>query len=150
MSEEQSNATTLDPTDAPASEQSKWERFRLNNFPGQNGKWRDETVHIPYDREQTLEAVASKLELTGYQQEVAKRMLSDLSDNHFRGNRISTVCFVVCGLAGRRDGRQYHPRSLLRGEDNQYAEQADKLGIEYSELSSAWYRIKEDVEQHGN
>jgi hypothetical protein len=139
------NATTIDPNDAPKDERRKWQRLRLNNQPGQTGRWRDETVHIPEDRKNTLDAVASQLELTSHQRSVAELMLEDLSDDHFRGNPISLIAFVVCGLAGSEDGRQYHPRSLLRSEDNQYANQAEKLGIEYSQLSSAWYRIEGEL-----
>jgi len=71
-SNEPDNATTIHPTDVPKSERAKYRRFRSDNQPGQNGKWRDETVHIPKDREAVLDAIAGQLELTDYQIERAK------------------------------------------------------------------------------
>lgn len=139
------NSTTLDPTDAPPHKRQEYRRHRRNNQPGQNGKWRDETVHIPKDRRNVFDAIAGQLELTSYQKERSRHLLGKLPDDHFRANPTKLVCFVVAGHVGVEDGRDYHPRNLLRNKKNQYAEQAEALGIGYSELISCWYRVAQDL-----
>jgi len=139
------NATTLNPDDAPAHKRHQYRLHRRNNQPGQNGKWRDETVHIPKDRKNVLDAIAGQLELTDYQRQRSRHLLGQLPDDHFRANATKLVCFVLAGHVGAEDGRDYHPRNLIRNEANQYATEAAALGIEYSELASCWYRVREDL-----
>lgn len=152
--DQREHATTFEPDDAPvthrsdgtATQQQHYSRMRRYNQPGQHGKWVDENRRNESDWDATIEAVASQLELTDYQEQRAKKLFEWLPENHQRGRPLRYLAFAVCTIAGREDGREYHPNKLLdHAEHSRYKHVARELDIEYEKFYSCFDAVSGDV-----
>lgn len=155
MTEQQpEHATEINPNDAPltdrldgtASQRQHYNRLSHANTLNWNGKWADENKLNEADWDATIEAVGSQLELTDYQVDRSKRLFRKLPENYQRGYRLDMLVFAVCTIAGREDGRNYHPNKLRNGgDDTLYASVGTELELEYGPFYSCWKQVQGDL-----
>lgn len=149
-------ATTLKSSDAPDGErldgserhQDHYQRLAVANSLDWNGKWRDERRATRKDASAIIDAVASTLELTEYQTNKAHRYFDHLPDDYNQAYSTSLLALCVTGMAGRDDGRDYHPNNVHPESetDGAFVEFArDDLGASYEQLYSCWNRIRGEL-----
>lgn len=151
------HATTMDPSDAPAAERldgietkrEQMSRFSRSNTLKWNGKWRNERRETSENASAVVESIAGQLELTPYQKARALNIYDSLPDSFDTGYATGLLALVICGIVGRKDGRDYHPNQIRPGTqpdaDNTFANLTDELGITYTELYSCWMSIEREV-----
>lgn len=152
-------ATTFDAGDVPdkprfdgsETKREQYNRLSVANRPGQVGKWRDQSRSAAQSRRAVVEAVASTLELTPHQKALAKQYFDAAATERVSAYKIETVAVCVCGLAGREDGRNYHPNVLNSDGPPQDSEKAafwellDDIGVSHSEFYSCWEKVRRDI-----
>lgn len=124
------NATNIDPTEAPAHKQEKFERLRAYNR-GWNGPRREPKDAIyEQDNLHRYDAIASKLALTPFQQKRGRYLLEelDLSTITGYGVTVDVVIFALCVLVANEyaDQTRYYPPHHT---DERFASIADDLEL---------------------
>lgn len=124
-SKDSNNGVRYDNTE---SYRNFYRRLELWNRDDRNGKWVDEEKAGQDDRSAILDAVAGQLELTDYQKERAWYLLQQLGTDTFRANPTGLVCFCVCAIACREDGREWHPDRARESNDHKFSYFLRELG----------------------
>jgi len=151
-------ATTIDPTDVAdvqrldgiETKYNTYSRLSIANRSTWDWKWLDRTQKTTQDAAAVVEAVASQLDLTEYQTQRAARFLSQIKQERVQGYSTAALAICLCGLAGRLDGRAYHPNNLLNDPlpsepAEQFAEIARENDISYTALANCWSAVKGDL-----
>jgi len=137
--------------DGSESKREQYRRLSITNKSARAGKWRDERKHTRQDIAAVVNAIASQLELTDFQRERAHHYLTQLDPDRQQGYRSVTIALCVCGIAGRRDGRSYHPNHVAPGGEvpsetvTTFVQIATDNGVRHTALYHCWSAIKRDL-----
>lgn len=136
------NGSSFRPHDLTDSQKErKFRRFKRNYRRNQSGEWRDEEVASTEDWKALVDAFASRLALTDYQQKRARKLVDDLPRKHWGANKSAAVALVLCSFVGVEDGRDYHPNQL--GEN---VDMAVEMGVSRDRFLAIWERARQDME----
>lgn len=147
-------ATTFNGSDAPAGErldgyetkQNHYRRLSAKNSLRWNGKWRDEQRETRTDAAAILDSVASHLELTPYQQKEANREFTALPDKYIEAYSTALVALCVCGLVGRKDGRNYHPNNLNSDHpSSEFTRLVEDITVSHAALHKCWDSVEGEM-----
>jgi hypothetical protein len=149
MEKQNNEATTFDPTDAPLTERldgveskrNQYRRFKKRNTLRWKGKWADQVAEDKNDRKAIVSSVAGQLELSDIQRKSAENIFTEIREA-FENNShsVEILAVVSCGIAGWKDGRDYHPNN---NHPDHFARQLNNIGVGVSEYSSVWHRVLE-------
>lgn len=142
-----SDASNDERLDGSESLANHYSRLSLANSLNWNGKWRDENRETEQNATAILDAIASKLELTNHQKEVAHRYLRALPSKYNQAYSTAVVALCVCGIAGRKDGRSYTPQAAAENPSGafEFRELIGETNASHSEFASCWSSIKKEV-----
>lgn len=148
-------ATTFNGDDAPPGKRldnsesldNYYSRLSLANSLDFNGKWKDRRRETQKNASAIVDAVAGQLELTDYQVNEAHRYFTVIPNRFNESHSTEVVALCVCGLAGRQDGRDYHPNAIRPSTDvdTTFAEIANGTGVSYNEFHSVWEAIRQEL-----
>lgn len=153
--EQSENTTVINADDAPNTKRldgtetqaNFYRRLAVTNTLKWNGKWRDEKQRTNSNTTSVVGAIACQLELTDHQKEVAHRYRRQIDSGFSRGYGLSTVAATLCGLAGWKDDRSYHPNALRndwRGE-NEMANLLRSEDIAFSTYARCWGALENEL-----
>lgn len=137
---EASSGERLDETE---THRNLYRRLAIANSLDWNGSWRDEKRATTQDNHAIVDAVAAQLELTPYQKDEAHASLDSLPRELLGAYQSYLLALCICGVVGRRDGRDYHPNKAHPNADtdSKFGELFEDTDSEYSKLYSCWNRI---------
>lgn len=147
-------ATTFSANEAPSGKRldgteeysDYYDRLSRLNSLRWNGEWSDTGRENAIDRSAMLDSIASQLQLTDYQHDEASREHRSLPRRIHEGYPRALVAICVCGIVGRRDGRNYHPNNI-RGESNSpLSGIVENLDYSYTQVYNCWEAVREVIE----
>lgn len=149
MADEQTGqATTFYPTDVDNdAKRERYSRLALANSLNWNGKWRDEERATMNDNRAIVEAIASQLELTDYQQERALTELERIPRELLGAYESAMLALCLCGIIARRDGRDYHPNHAHPNSDHDshFVTLFEETSASYSQFYACWKRVSQEI-----
>lgn len=144
MISDTNNATQIHPKDAPPHRQEKFRRFVAYNKGTWNGPRREnKTVKRRQDDLARYDALASKMPLTDYQQSRGRGVFDEL-DFHEIGHAVDKIIFavgVVVANEGVDEGFRYWPHPEYDGNDEEFTEIADEVGMSAQQQLSVMYQV---------
>lgn len=137
-------ATSFNASEAPPDKYQLYSRMENNQRKECVGNWVDETELTVQDHKAVVDAIAGQLELTSFQKESAKRLLSDIPVEEFYGCGTSSIALAICAFPAWGDGRHYHPNTLHPSSnvETELTEFAGSEDISYTQYYRCWNRVK--------
>jgi len=142
-----SDVADTDRHDGIESRRNHYSRLAIANSLDWNGSWRDEDRATIKDNRAIVEAIASQLELTDYQQERALRELESIPRELLGAYESAMLALCLCGVIARRDGRDYHPNHTHPNSDrdSDFVRLFDETSATYSQFYSCWKRVSYEI-----
>jgi hypothetical protein len=142
-------ATRFELDDVPDDKKQKFERLAKWNRADRDGDWMDRSQQALHDTLRLVDTFAGRLGLTDFQHERAKSYLKALDSSTRQGRRAELLAFVVCGVSGAQDGREYGPGPLHPDADETGSQRTRRtwqrlsgdLGLTYRGCSRAWHSV---------
>lgn len=148
-------ATTLNGNEAPQGKRrddtetyrQHYRRLALANNPNFNGQWRDEERSTVEDNAAIVDAIGGQLELTTFQKDRAREALVKLPSELLGAYQSALIALCICGLVGRRDGRDYHPNNAHPNSDTEskFVDIFEATDTTYTRLYSCWERMEQEL-----
>lgn len=139
-----SNKRRLDNSE---SKKQFYQRLGVWHSENYDGKRISETQKTKSDRKDIVNAVATQIELTDYQEQEAARAFTNLPDSYKLSHPASLVALCVCALIANEDGRGYHPHQLRHNSScpNMFEQAADNMDFSYSEVYKCWSKLSTEI-----
>jgi len=124
-----------------------YERLHLLNMGRWNGKWRNEEQERLIDRLNVFDSITSQLELNDHQKAWVKPRFKRISLRPYtKIGGIHIVCFCLCALACRHDGRYYHPSRSCDNNDPEFVRFANNVDFSNRHLHKSYGKVKAAIE----